>query len=350
MNKKIILVILSIALILNLSFVLSGCDSSKHVSSKTSKEEQKGDQTVIDAERREVTFPKNIKKVAITCQGGTTHEVAIFGGPDMIVAQPSMKKFPHLLKMYPQFNDVIDAGSFDDVSVEQLMEVEPDMVLVGISSKKGNAKIEEVGLPTYTMLIGWAAVDTLKQEFLNIGRMFNNEKKAQELVKHWDDTLANLDSMLAKVPENKRKKVYYTGKGITKANTGDWGRSWIKGSGGIFAVPENIDGEISVEQVLEWNPDVIITQGGNGTSDLLGDGRIQDIKAIKNKEVYECPIGGFWWDRPSPEATLGFLWLAKTLYPEYTQDIDLKNETKNFYKEFYKYDLSDAEYESFFFK
>ncbi|WP_037372685.1 ABC transporter substrate-binding protein [Anaerovorax odorimutans] len=346
MFKKIISIILSVMLILNLTFVLSGCNSSEKKSETTPVEKE----SIIDAEGREVTFPENINKIAITCNGGTTHEVAIFGGADMIVAQPSMEKFPQLLKMYPQFKDVINAGSFDDVNIEQLMETEPDIALVGISSKKGNALIENVGLPTYTMLIGWATIEPLKQEFLNIGKMLNNEKKAKSLVKHWDDTLAELDNTLSEIPQNERKKVYYTGKVITKANTGDWGRSWIEGSGGIFAVPKDVNGDISVEQVMEWNPDVIITQGGNGTADLLGDSRIQNINAIKNKEVYECPIGGFWWDRPSPESTLGFLWLAKTLYPEYTKDIDLKKETKDFYKEFYEYDLPDDEYESFFFQ
>ncbi|MEL7564256.1 MAG: ABC transporter substrate-binding protein [Dehalobacterium sp.] len=350
MYKKImtIMMTLAIVLILGLTFVLGGCNSKKNndIQTNTSKDTV----AAIDAEGREISFPEKIEKIAITCNGGTTHEVAIFGGADKIVAQPSMANFPQLLKMYPRFKDVINAGSFDDVNIEQLMQQEPDIILVGISSKKGNSLIEESGLPTYTMLIGWAAIDTLKQEFLNIGRMLDNEDQAQALVQHWNDTLSGLAETLAKIPENERKKVYYTGKTITKANAGDWGRAWIAGAGGIFAIPENVSGDISVEQVLQWNPDVIITQGGNGTADLLGDDRIKDIKAIKNKEVYECPIGAFWWDRPSPEATLGFLWLAKTIYPEYTQDIDLKQQTKDFYKEFYNYDLSDEEYTSFFFQ
>ncbi len=306
--------------------------------------------TVIDAANREVEIPEKVEHVAITCNGGTTQEVAILGNADMIVAQPSMKKFPMLLKMYPQFKDITDGGSFDKVNVEELMNTNPDLVLVGVSSEKGNAQIEDAGMKTYTMLIGWAGVDSLKQEFLNMGKILGNEKKAQLLVDHWNTTLSNLDEMLSKVPENERKTVYYTGSEITKANTGDWGRSWIAGSGGIFAVPEGIKGEISVEQVMEWNPDVIVTQGGNGTDGLLNNESVQDITAIKNKEVYECPIGAFWWDRPSPESTLGFLWLAKTLYPDYTQEIDLKQEAKDFFQTFYEYDLTDEDYESFFFQ
>ena len=62
---------------------------------------------------------------------------------------------------------------------------------------------------------------------------------------------------------------------------------------------------------------VIVVQGGSNLDELYGAEQVQDLKAIKNKQVFSIPIGGFWWDRPSPEATLGFLWLAQTVYPEY---------------------------------
>ena len=154
--------------------------------------------------------------------------------------------------------------------------------------------------------------------------------------------------MLAKVPESERKVVYYTGADITKANTSDWAWTFIEEAGGVSAISKGTTGDVNVEVVLAADPDVIITQGGNGTAGFLQDNRIQNLTAIKNKTVYECPIAAFWWDRPSPEAPLGFMWLAQTLYPEYTKDIDLKKETKYFFSEFYNYDLSDEEYASFF--
>ncbi|MCR6546551.1 hypothetical protein NVS47_13695 [Dehalobacterium formicoaceticum] len=57
-----------------------------------------------------------------------------------------------------------------------------------------------------------------------------------------------------------------------------------------------------------------------------------------------------WWDRPSPEAPLGFNWLAQTLYPEEMQSVDLKQETQDFYRTFYDYELSEEEYNKFFFQ
>ena len=42
------------------------------------------------------------------------------------------------LRMITRFAEVVDPGSFDKVNVEELMKAAPDLVLVGVSSKKGN--------------------------------------------------------------------------------------------------------------------------------------------------------------------------------------------------------------------
>ncbi len=281
---------------------LGACSNKEEESPKTDLDEttnqapEEVSNVVIDAKGNEFVIPEKVDRVAITCQGGTTHEVAIFGGPDKIVAQPSMEKFPHLLKMYPQFKEVVNAGSFDDLNIEALVAQEPDVALVGVSSDKGNAQIADVGIPTYVMLIGWAAVDTLKQEFLNVGKIFDNEKKAQELVTYWDDMLGELERRVATIPEDERKKVYYlSGADITQANTGDWGRTWIDVIGADFAVPEtDLNGDVSVEKALEWDPDLIVIQGGNDLNELYASEQVQDMQAIKNKEVYSAPIAGFW--------------------------------------------------------
>lgn len=307
---------------------------------------------VIDAIGKQVVVPERIERVAITCNGGTTHEAIIFGGADKIVAEPSMKKFPQMLKMFPQLNDVTDGGSFDDVNVETIAATEPDIALCGVSSEKGNAQIEEVGIPVYTMLIGWAGVESLKQEFLNVAHLFGNDERGQELVDYWNEKLGVIAERVAELPDEERaKKVYYLSKpDITKANTGDWGRNWIDACGVTFAVPEeDLNGDVTAEKAIGWDPDYIVIQGGNGdASELLGDETLQDMKAVKAGEIHVCPIGGFWWDRPSAEAPLAFLWLAQTVHPGYFDDINLEQETVDFFKRFYAYDLPQDEYASFF--
>ena len=36
---------------------------------------------------------------------------------------------------------------------------------------------------------------------------------------------------------------------------------------------------------MRIDPDIIVTQQGNGTADILKDPRIQDLKAVKNKAI-----------------------------------------------------------------
>ncbi len=308
---------------------------------------------VVDANGRAVTVPEKINRIAITCQGGTAQEVTILGSGDKIVAQAPMNAFPQLLKMFPKYKDIVNPGTFDNVNIEEIIKADPDIVLVGITSKKGNQLIEEAGFPTFTMLIGWAGIDTLKNEFLQMGTLLGNEAKAEQLVKYWDEKLAYINELVSKVPENEKKSVLYgyANKGLaTVHGTGVWGDSLITASGGLNAAAEISESkEVSVEQIMTWNPDIIILQKSeNALMEIRNDPRISDLDALKNDRVYQVPIGAFWWDRPSPESPLGFMWLATKLYPEYTKDIDLKKETKEFFKTFYSYDLSDEEYNSFF--
>lgn len=341
--------ILSIFLLLLVAFSATSCSKS----STSDKENNKEKEQITDAAGRVVDKPNKTDKLAITCYGGATHEIATLGAGDKIVAQPTMDKFPQLLKIYPDFKNVLDPGSFDNVNVEELLKADPDMVFVGITSSKGNELIEKAGMPTFTMNIGSANIDNLKKEFKAIGNLLNNKEKSEALLTYWDTKMNMVKDMVSKVPEKERKKVYYAGESITKASSGIWGDSLITGSGGINVTSNIAEGangkEVSVEQVFKWEPEVIVTQKTNkGLKNFNEDDRIKDLEAIKNKKLYQFPSGAFWWDRPSPEAPLGFMWLATTLYPEYTKDLDLKKETKEFYKNFYNYDLSDEEYNSFF--
>lgn len=341
--------LLTLALCGSLIFSAGGCGSQPDSESGR----DAAPKTVTDAKGRTIDKPEKIEKAAITCYGGATHEISVLGASSRIVAQPSMERFPQLLKMFPAFRDVVDPGAFDEVNTEELLKASPDMVFVGVTASKGNKLIEEAGLSTFTMLIGTADIENLKTEFEMAGILLDNPEQAKKLVDYWNKKLEELDGLLSGIPEDQRKTVYYAGSSITSANTGVWGDNLLRCAGGRNVTAELTRGakgsEISVEQILQWDPDVIITQKTpKGLSAFENDDRIRDLSAVKNKEMHLCPIGAFWWDRPSPESPLGFLWLATVLYPEQTKSIDLKKETVEFYKTFYQYDLSDEEYESFF--
>ena len=101
--------------------------------------------------------------------------------------------------------------------------------------------------------------------------------------------------------------------------------------------------QVSIEQVISWNPDIIITNDQEFYDSVYSDSNWANINAVKNKEVYVSPQSPFkWFDRPvGANMIIGVPWTAKVIYPDDYKDIDMVSATKEFYSNFYHFDLSD---------
>lgn len=76
------------------------------------KENSTADQnrTIVDMAGRTVEIPAKIDKVAVTCYGGASHEIAVLGASDKIVVKPPMQRFHQLVKIFPHYADTTDNG------------------------------------------------------------------------------------------------------------------------------------------------------------------------------------------------------------------------------------------------
>ncbi len=314
---------------------------------------QPSTKVVMDMGGVAVTVPYEINRIIVTCMGGATHEIAAVGGASKIVAQPSMQKFPVLLKIYPDFAVLPTVGTFNNINVEEILKLEPDVVVNSKTSTEGNQKIVYAGVPVIRVNTGRSDVTGILAEFAMTGELLNNTTRSDELITFWSEQLEIIEERLADIPVESRKKVYYVLGSITHTNGSEaWGQALITTAGGINVAEEiGAERDIVLEQLLVWNPDVMILSSNEGTfvsvEDVTGNPQLQNIKAIIEGELHLCPVGTFWWDRPAPEAILGITWLAKTLYPEQFTDIDLKALSKDFYNRFYDYELSDEEFDGF---
>lgn len=104
-----------------------------------------------------------------------------------------------------------------------------------------------------------------------------------------------------------------------------------------------------MEQVISWNPDVIITgKAGEAEKNLAGPAWA-DISAVKNQKVYVNPKGVFGWDRNGVEELLQVQWAAATLHPELFGDLDIKGKVSDFYTTYLDYQLTDDDIERILF-
>lgn len=175
--------------------------------------------------------------------------------------------------------------------------------------------------------------------------------KAKELNKNLDANIALVSERTSKLEDAKRPKVLHI---VGSANllkidgTKTIIDTWIKYAGGKNAVQK--DGsmiEITAEEIVSSNPDIIIVGGADNQTaveKIYAHPAYAGSKAVANKKVFGNPSGVFTWDRYGAEAALQILWAGTVIQPGLFTDIDVKAETKAFYKKFMNYELSDAEF------
>ncbi len=117
---------------------------------------------------------------------------------------------------------------------------------------------------------------------------------------------------------------------------------WIRRAGGRDVAAE-IKGTlqpITAEQIMRWNPDIIIV---GGQDERPKDDPAAATPALKGYRVVRNPSGAYQWDRHGPEFALQLLWAAKLLHPNRFRDLDLARETAGFYRRLYGYAMSPQE-------
>ena len=105
--------------------------------------------------------------------------------------------------------------------------------------------------------------------------------------------------------------------------------------------------EVDMEQILLWNPDVILFAPNSIYDTAADDAAWQQLTAIQTGHYYEVPLGPYNWlgFPPSVQRYLGMLWLSDLLYPEQA-NYDLFSEVSRYYQLFYHRSLSREQFDA----
>ena len=60
------------------------------------------------------------------------------------------------------------------------------------------------------------------------------------------------------------------------------------------------------------------------------------------------PLGTYRSYTPSSDTPVTLLWMAKTVYPDLFQDLDINQEVKDYYQEMYQVTLTDEQIEQMY--
>lgn len=336
-------------------------DKSKDTTDKEKEDgkDVEGTRTIIDMAGREVEVPKKINKVFTTSPVGT---IALYSIDPKKVAGLNSEISPDEAKyLDAEFQKLPVLGKYKDASSgneEEILAAKPDVIIsMGNVDDKwigaADESQERLGVP---FLMIDSALDNLDETYKFLGDLLGEEERAKELGEYCRDTIENSKELASKISDDEKVSVYYADgdQGLVTNVAGSLHTQAIDIVGAKNAAEAEVDVssggvDVSMEQVLNWNPQKIIaTQGRDGSDGayevIKSDDKWNTVDAVKDGEVYTIPDAPFnWFDRPpSVNRIIGVRWLGNTLYPE-VFDIDIKQETKDFYEMFYHRELTDQE-------
>ena len=245
---------------------------------------------------------------------------------------------------------------------EEIVRISPDIIidadfLTGDKIKADDLLQEQLGIPI--VMVDGSGMDALPDVYRFLGTLLGKGESAGEMADYCSRILDEASRVTASLPLENRVPVYYAegADGLQTEPRGSVHTQLIPLCGGLNVVAgrngeevQNINmALVSLEQILLWNPRVILTPaegGGNDTflsraEELPG---WNDVEAIREGRVYPIPQYPFgWFDRPpSVNRIVGVGWLSRLLHPDLFQS-SIEEEVRAFYRLFYHLDLSGEE-------
>lgn len=368
MKKHRQLLALLICLVMSVS-LLTGYSETK---AATEEQAQSGEQdaTQETAETREITDMAGRK---VTVPAAENIESVFSAGPVAaiflyMVAPDKLLGWNYELNdveksiILDKYQDLPNFGMGDAVNYEAVIAANPTIAIN--SGKINDTMVSDCDALSESLGIPVVAVDNelnnSAEAFRFMGELLGVEDHAEELAQYAEQVFTDINS-LSDIPEEKKVSVYF-GNGEDSLETAPRGSQHAQILDAINAVNvadlELGDGsrvQISAEQLLAWDPDVIVVNGepkadksGNSAAeDILSNPDYASLKAVQDQKVYGTPNAPFSWvDRPAgPNRLIGMRWFSALIYPEYIK-CDINEEIHKFFDLFYHVDLSDEQLEN----
>lgn len=320
---------------------------------------------VTDMGGREAMVPEDITRAFCTNPIGAVDLFAL--APEKLVgwnfrpAGDNKKYIPDEYFALPSLGVWMGAGAVPNA--EEIAAQDPDVLLCFWTADDAGRDMadsirDQTGLPV--VLVDYD-VRNAPEMFRYVGKLVGSAERGEELA-HFCEQKINLIKRIAdSIPQEKRKSIFLAqgNDGLTTDPVGSMhvadALSLIN-TGNVADMP-GTEGQgmgmpsVNLEQVITWDPDAVLVAEFNmsdsESSDIYGaikeDAHWSNVPCIREGEIYRIPQSPFsWFGRPPSAArVLGCLWVLKVLYPDYAQNVNMREETLEFYRVFYRYDSFD---------
>lgn len=280
------------------------------------------------------------------------HVVAMLGrGPDIVAIVNGLKKDVLLHQLVPEINSLPIPSNAGNINIEALLKTKPDIVFLKPETAAIEAeikKLEQFNLPYFTA--GYKNMAEQMTIIEMMGKAIGRYEKALSYTQYYRDAIKLVNERTSSIAKAKKVRLYHSVNEPRRTDApGTIEADWTEAAGVVnVSVGESLSGKgdksfADIEQILIWNPEVIIVNEDGVDQEILSDKKWAPIKAVQTKKVYPIPVGISRWGHPGGlETPLAIIWTAKTVYPELFKDIDLKKEVALFYQNYFNLSLDGA--------
>ena len=368
MKKHRQLLALFICLVMSISLLTGYSETKAATEEPTQSAEQDATQEtaetreITDMAGRKVTVPTAENIESVFSAGPVAAIFLYMVAPDKLLGWNYELNDVEKSIILDKYQDLPNFGMGDAVNYEAVIAANPT---IAINSGKINvAMVSDCDALSESLGIPVVAVDNelnnSAEAFRFMGELLGVEDHAEELAQYAEQVFTDINA-LSDIPEEKKVSVYF-GNGEDSLETAPRGSQHAQILDAINAVNvadlELGDGsrvQISAEQLLAWDPDVIVVNGepkadksgSSAAEDILSNPDYASLKAVQDQKVYGTPNAPFSWvDRPAgPNRLIGMRWFSALIYPEYIK-CDINEEIHKFFDLFYHVDLSDEQLEN----
>ncbi|QGM47889.1 ABC transporter substrate-binding protein [Methylocystis heyeri] len=315
---------------------------------------------IVDMIGRRVTIPAKIERVYGSGPPPTLMLYAL--APELLIGLNTPMKGDDKRLIRKEARDLPALGSQSgggrQLNPEEILAQHPDIVIAWADRLGDNSKTEE-SFARIKLPVVFIKLDTLAQyaqSFRFLGELFDRKAKGDELAAYIDGALARVQKAVADIPAQQRLRVYYAESADGLAT--DCDKSFhaepiiLAGADNVYHCEQATHmgmEKIGLEQIIALRPDLILSQDHGFASSVTGTEGWRNVKAVQERRILAIPRAPFnWLDRPpSFMRALGIQWLANAFYPT-RYPLDLKDETKKFYRLFLGVEIDDADFARLF--
>lgn len=332
---------------------------------ESSTQETDGPRTIIDHAGNEIELPETIDRIVVTDMLPLPSVLSLYldSAEKLVGISPvsmSAAKAGLLGELYPKILDA-DTSFFEnsELNIESLMALEPDLVFYNAGSKELGESLEAAGLTAVAVSVtewDYNAADTFDAWMDLLADIFPEEKEKAEAAKQYCETVEEeIQEKTKELTDEQKKTVFflfnYSDTALVTSGKNFWGQYWCDAINAVN-VGEEIEAErsnasVNMEQVYSWDPEIIfITNFTKAMPEDLYENTIgsddwSSVLAVKNEQVYKMPLGAYRSFTPGADTPVTLLWLAKTVYPDLFEDMDMTQEVQSYYEEVYGITLTD---------